>query len=74
MPPYSDAELRELRIIHQLACEAMARLGVPPANTKSFDELIASGDWQAAECLVQSRELVTPGWLERSSSGSGDQS
>lgn len=57
--------LREARLIDELVRASMKRLGIPMANTKSFDELVASGELKAAECHVLSRDMVTPGWLER---------
>lgn len=64
MSKYSDAELSQLRLIDRLVREEMHRMGLP-ANPKTFDELIASGALKAAECLVRSKDLVDPNWLER---------
>ena len=56
--------LREARQVDELVRAAMHRLGIPITNTKSFDELVASGELKAAECLVRSKEMVTPGWSD----------
>ena len=65
MSNYSDAELRELRLINQIVNETLFNMGIEPTNPKSFDELVASGDLKAAECYVTSKDMVDPGWLER---------
>ena len=69
MSNYTDAELSEIRLIFEQVNAVMKQLGIPPCNDKSADELIASGEFQAARCFVQSKDMVTPGWLERASSG-----
>lgn len=73
MSNYSDAELKEVRLIDKLVCEALQRLGLSGSN-RSIDELIASGEFKAAECLVRSKDMVTPGWLERARSDSENKS
>lgn len=72
MPGSGDAEwLERARIIDQLVRAELRRQGLP-THPKSFDELVASGELQAAECRVMSLNMVTRGWLERPASGSGD--
>lgn len=66
--------LIEARQIDKLVRASMQRLGIPMINTKSFDELVASGELKATECYVLSRDMVDPDWLERANSGSGDKS
>lgn len=63
--------LSEARQIDELVRAAMLRLGIPITNTKSFDELVASGELKAAECHVASKNLVDPGWLERARRNAG---
>lgn len=65
MANYSDAELQKIRMLDELVRAAMHRLGIPITNTKPFDELVASGELKAAECRVRSKDMVTPGWMER---------
>ncbi len=57
--------LKEARLIDELVRASLQRLGIPMKNTKSFDELVASGELKAAECHVLSRDIIDPGWLER---------
>ena len=65
MPSERDAQwLTEARLIDRLVREELQRRGIPLANTKSFDELVASGELKAAECHVLSRDMVKPGWRD----------
>lgn len=72
MPHFSDAELAEIRLIHELVCEELRRQGLPILDSRPIDEIIASGTFKAAECFVRSKDMVTPGWWKRSASDGTD--